>query len=139
MNYSTFNDNNFFIKKNSTYPDLKYHLIQKIRDEFNLSDELLENVAVTFSMIDANTGRFIIANTPADLVINRDRAKYPTETEYTLEYHFKESETKRVGRYLGEFVVDFLNPAIDCGKIKLPLNSEINIIITDTITKTTVI
>jgi hypothetical protein len=138
MNYSTFDINNFFIKKDSTLPELKYPLIQQLREQYNITDDMLENVAVTFSMIEANSGLYRIANVAASLVINNDREKYPDEEKYTLVYRFKLSQTARTGRYLGEFKLDFLGD--ECGgKITLPTQGQINIIISDGITKTTVI
>jgi len=138
MDYSTFTHNNFFIKKDSTLPELKYALTQDILEKYDINTDMLENVAVTFSMIEADTGRFRVANTAANLVVNNDRPKYPDEVQYTLTYRFKETQTRKAGRYQGEYVVDFLGEA-GCGKIKFPVDGEINIIITDGITKTTVI
>jgi hypothetical protein len=139
MNYSTFDINNFFIKKDSTLPELKYPLIQQVREKYDISDDMLENVAVTFSMIDANTGLYHIANVPANLVICKDRVQYPDEEYYTLTYRFKLKNTRKAGRFLGEFKIDFLGENIGCGKLTLPVNEQINIIISDGITKTTVI
>jgi hypothetical protein len=139
MDYSTFNLNNFYIKKNSSSPELKFPLTQHIREKYDISDNMLENVGITFSMIDADTGLYRIANVPASLVINNNRPEYPDETKYTLVYKFKLNDTKKVGRFLGEFVVDFLNLEAGCGKINLPVNGYINIIISDSLTKTTVI
>ena len=141
MNYSTFDIKNFFIKKDSTLPELKYPLIQQLREQYDITDEMLENVAITFSMINADTGSYRIANVPGNLVINNNRADFPDEEQYTLTYRFKLSQTAKTGRYLGEFVIDFI-PFGDgggCGKIKLPVEGYINIIISDSITKTTVI
>ena len=138
MNYSTFNIKKFFIKKDSTYPILKYPLIQKIREEYEITDDMLENVAVTFSMFDSDTGLYRIANIPANLVLNDDRAKFPNEELYTLTYKFKLKDTKKSGIFNGEFVIDFLGEQ-GCGKIKLPINGYVDIIISDSITKTTVI
>ena len=84
MNYSTFDINNFFIKKDSTLPELKYPLIQQLREQYDITDDMLENVAVTFSMIEADSGLYRIANVAASLVINNDREKYPDEEKYTL-------------------------------------------------------
>lgn len=138
MNYSTFDINNFFIKKDSTLPELKYPLIQQLREQYDITDDMLENVAVTFSMIEADSGLYRIANVAASLVINNDREKYPDEEKYTLVYRFKLPQTARTGRYLGEFKLDFLGD--ECGgKITLPTQGQINIIISDGITKTTVI
>lgn len=138
MDYSTFRLNNFFIKKDSTLPELKYPLTQKVREQYDLTDDMLENVAVTFSMMDADTGQYRIANVAANLVINNDRAEYPDELQYTLMYRFKLSQTRKPGRYLANFTIDFLG-GNGCGKIGLPVNGFINIIISDSITKTTVV
>ena len=138
MDYSTFNISNFFIKKDSTLPELKYPLIQRVREKYDISDEMLENVAVTFSMIDADNGLYYIANAPANLVISTDRPNNPDEVKYTLVYRFTLHDTRRTGRYLGELKIDFLGEG-NCGKITLPVNEQINIIISDSITKTTVI
>lgn len=136
--YSTYDGKNFFIKKNSTLPILKLPLIQSIREHFDITDKMLDNVAVTFSMRDAQTGVFRIANVPGNLVINKDRPDFPDEVEYTLTYKFRLCDTKRTGRFVGEFKLDFLGDE-GCGKITLPNNDPINIIINDSITKTTVI
>lgn len=137
MNYSTFDINNFFIKKDSTLPELKYPLIQQLREQYDITDDMLENVAVTFSMIDADTGRYRIANVPANLVVNNDRVNFPDEEKYTITYRFKLKQTSKSGRFYGEFKLDFLGE--NCGKITLPTQGQINIIISDGITKTTVI
>ena len=139
MNYSTFDINNFFIKKDSTLPELKYPLIQQVREKYNITDDMLENVAVTFSMTDAQTGLYRIANVSASLVINYDRLGKPSEEKYTFLYKFKLKDTRKAGRYNAEFVIDFLGEQIGCGKIKLPVDGSINVIISDSITKTTVI
>jgi len=138
MNYSTFNINNFFIKKNSTLPELKYPLIQKVKDKYDITDDMLENVAITFSMIDADTGLYRIANVAANIIYNNDRITSPDEVKHTLVYRFKLAQTAKTGRFLGEFKMDFLGEG-NCGKITLPVEGQININISDSITKTTVI
>lgn len=137
MDYSTFTNRNFFIKQNSTLPEIKFALTQHIREKYDITDEMLENVAVTFSMVDEETGLYRIANVPADLDIKKDRSEYPDEVEYTLSYRMKLSQTKKPGRFRGEFKLDFLGDS--CGKITLPTDDVINIIISSSITKTTVI
>lgn len=139
MNYSTFDINNFFIKKDSTLPELKYPLIQQVREKYGITDDMLENCAVTFSMIDASNGLYRIANVPANLVINYERLNKPYEEKYTFSYKFKLKDTRKAGRFFGEFKIDFLGEQIGCGKLTLPVENQINIVISDTITKTTVI
>jgi len=137
MDYSTFNINNFFIKKDSTLPEIKYPLTQHAMEQYDITPDMLENVAVTFSMMEADSGLYRIANAAANLVVNNNRPEYPDELQYTLTYRFKLSQTAKVGRYLGEFKLDFLGE--NCGKITLPTQNLINIQISDSLTKTTVI
>lgn len=137
MDYSTFHLNNFFIKKNSTLPVLKYPLTQHTMEKYDITPEMLENVAVTFSMIEASTGLYRIANVAGNLVVNNNRPDYPDEKQYTLTYQFKLPQTSKTGRYLGEFKLDFLGEY--CGKLTLPTQNKINIQISDGITKTTVV
>ena len=137
MDYSTFNINNFFIKKDSTLPELKYPLTQHTMEQYDITPEMLENVAVTFSMMEADTGLYRIANVAGNLVVSNNRPEYPDEVQYTLTYRFKLPQTSKAGRYLGEFKLDFLGE--NCGKITLPTQSLINIQISDSLTKTTVI
>jgi|GEM_PF-937704 len=141
MNYSTFDISNFFIKKDSTLPELKYPLTQHTLEQYGITPDMLENVAVTFSMTDSDTGLYRIANVAANLVINNDKSNFPSEAQYTLTYKFRLKDTRKVGRFYGEFVVDFISSGDEggCGKIKFPVNGQINIIISDSITKTTII
>ena len=137
MNYSTFDNSNFFIKKDSTLPEIEFHLTQQVMQQYDITDDMLLNVAVTFSMIDAETGLYRIANVPANIEYIRLRPQYPDNFIYELSYRFKLYQTRKPGRFLGEFVCDFLGE--NCGKLKLPVDGQINIIISDSITKTTVI
>lgn len=137
MDYSTFNINNFFIKKDSTLPVLKYPLTQHTMEQYDITPDMLENVGVTFSMTEADTGLYRIANVAGNLVVNNNRPEYPDEVEYTLTYKFKLSQTRKAGRFLGEFKLDFLGEY--CGKITLPTQNKINIQISDSNTKTTVV
>ena len=137
MDYSTFNLNNFFIKKDSTLPVLKFPLTQHTMEQYDITPDMLENVAVTFSMVEADSGLYRIANVAGNLVVNNNRPDYPDELTYTLTYKFKLSQTRKAGRYLGEFKVDFLGE--NCGKITLPTQNKINIQISDSNTKTTVV
>jgi len=137
MDYSTFNINNFFIKKDSTLPELKYPLTQHTMEQYDITPDMLENVAVTFSMVEADSGLFRIANVAGNLVVNNNRPEFPDEVQYTLTYRFKLPQTRKAGRYYGEFKLDFLGE--NCGKITLPTQNQINIQISDSSTKTTVV
>ena len=138
MNYSVFEKNKFFIRKNSTLPVITYPFNEKLRESYNITENMFENIAITFSMINSETGHYKVANLPANLTINKDIAQYPYNDKYMLTFKFKEHHTNKAGNYEGEFVVDFLGEN-QCGKLKIPINDRIDIIITDSITNTTVI
>lgn len=128
----------FFIKKNSTLPKLKFALSEYLMLRYDITDAMLENCAVTFSMQDAETGVYKIANKGADLVVNTDFASNPDEDKYNLVYKFSLSDTAKPGIYMGEFKVDFLGED-QCGKITFPATEKITIVVQDSSTKTTVI
>ena len=88
-------------------------------------------------MTEADTGLYRIANVAGNLVVNNNRPEFPDELEYTLTYKFKLSQTRKAGRFLGEFKLDFLGEF--CGKMTLPTQNKINIQISDSNTKTTVV
>jgi hypothetical protein len=138
LNITPFNNKNFFIRKNSTLPVLKYQLTQRILEKYDITSDMLENVAITFSMVNLKNDRYKIANTPARLIINRDRPNFPDEVEYTLAYNFKLRDTNQTGLFRGEFALDFLGDNF-CGKIKLPVSGDLNIWIQDSITMTEVV
>jgi len=135
MFYNT--ERKFFIKKNSTLPVLKYPLNQHLLERYDIAEDMLDDVAITFSMINEDTGIYHIANVEAQLIINENRPLYPDEVKYTLTYQFTEKQTSIVGLFRGEFKLDFLGE--NCGKITIPNNDKIIILISDSITKTTVI
>jgi hypothetical protein len=128
----------FFIKKESTFPLLKYPLSKDILERYDITQEMLDNVAITFSMTDSESGSYIIANVPANLEMIEDISQSPDNDIYSLAYKFTENQTKNIGRYKGEFCIDFLGD-YGCGKIKLPIDGYIDIIITNSLTKTEVI
>jgi len=127
----------FFIKKNSTLPMLKFPLTERLMEKYDITEDMLEDCAVTFSMYNVADDVYKIANKEAKLLINDDRINYPDEDKFTLVYKFSLSETSKAGHFEGEFKVDFLGKY--CGKISFPVDHKINIIIQDSITKTTVI
>jgi alpha-L-arabinofuranosidase len=138
MDYSTFKLNSFFIKQNSTLPEIKFPLTQQLREQYNITEDMLESVAVTFSMKDADTGLYKIANVAANLRVVNHPMNHHGEEKYTLAYRFSVAQTAKAGRFWGEFKVDFLSEG-NCGKITLPVDNYIDIIISPSSTKTTVI
>jgi hypothetical protein len=132
-----YNDKTFHIKRNSTFPEIKFHLTQFHREKYDITEEMLENVGVTFSMLDVDTGVYRVANVPARLEVFVDEYERLDDCKYVLVYRPKLRDTKYAGIFHGEFKLDFLGD--NCGKITLPTDDYIQIIISDSLTKTTVI
>ena len=126
-----------FIKKNSTLPEIKFPLEQWMMEKLDITHEMMTNVAVTFSMVDANSGNYRIANREGKLIIVNNIYEKLDETIYTLAIKLKLKDTKKDGLFHGEFKLDFLGD--NCGKITLPTDDIIQIVIGDSITKTSVV
>lgn len=128
----------FYIKKNSTLALVEFSISQNLQERYNLTDEMFKNCAVTFSMFDQNTNEYKIANKGGYLSVVEKEYFYLDEAKYTLQYPLSLKDTNRAGVFIGEFKLDFLGEG-NCGKITLPNDTEIHIVIKDSITKTTVI
>ena len=127
-----------FIKKNSTLPEVKFPLEQWLMEKLDITHEMMENVAVTFSMIDTDSGNYRIANREAKLIIVNNVYEKLDESVYTLAFRMKLKDTKKDGLFHGEFKLDFLGED-NCGKITLPTDDTIQIVIGDSITKTSLV
>jgi len=128
----------FFIKKNSTLPKLKFAIDEHMMLRYDITHEMLENCAVTFSMQDSETGIYKIANKAADLILNDNFPENPDDDKYNLLYKFSLNDTSKSGIYLAEFKIDFLGEN-QCGKLTFPNTEKITVVVQDSITKTTVI
>jgi hypothetical protein len=126
-----------FIKENSTLPKIKFPLKQWMREKLDITDDMMENVAVTFSMVDESNGVYRVANAEAGLEVLDCVYERLDEAKYTLFYTPKLKDTRKAGLYRGEFKLDFLGD--NCGKITLPTDDTLQIVIGDSITKTTVV
>ena len=125
----------FFIGQNSSLPILKYD-VNLSSLNYDITPEMWGNCLVTFSMMDAN-GVYVIANKASELAIE-DRITPFLDSNpytYTLIFKFNVKQTRKPGVYRAEFKVDFLGEN-GCGKITLPNDELIQIIVRDSITKT---
>ncbi len=129
---------NFYIGQHSTLPELTYSISKKYFDKYSIDDDMLMQSVATFSLIDSDTGLYIIANSPAMFVINTDPYKISKQGKYLLKYRFERFDTTESGKYFGEFKLDILHPDF-MGKITFPTTEKLNIFITPSITKTDVI
>jgi len=128
----------FFIKKNSSLPKLVFEISDSIIENYSLTQEMLENCAITFSMIDSETGKYKIANVPAKLNVETPNLSFTEFKKFHLIYQFRLKDTNKIGNYFGEFKIDFLE-SCTAGKLTLPVDDRIIIVVHDSITKTDVI
>jgi hypothetical protein len=112
----------FFIKKNATLPLLVTRVIKDGRSDFHKYFESLTSTTVNFSMKNVDTQKFKVIN--GDCIIK----KYTNgETdEYVVYYQFKNRDTDLIGRYEGEFNIQYSE-----GKIGLPLKDKIYVNVVD--------
>lgn len=115
----------FFIKKNATLPILKINVIKDGRSDYDRTMRFLNETDIFFSMVDVETGIPKITSRPAG-VIKRDTVIPNEDSEYYIYYQFTPSDTKKVARYKGQFML-----RNETGFLTLPLNQEIYINVTD--------
>jgi hypothetical protein len=115
----------FFIKKNATLPVLKINVIKDGRSDYNRSMKFLSETDVFFSMVDTETNIPRITTRPAGLMSKIGVSGVST-SDYYVYYQFTPFDTKKVGRYKGQFLF-----RDETGVLVLPLNDEIYINVTD--------
>ena len=94
----------FFIKKNATLPILKMQVVKDGRSDFNKMMGLIENSAIFFSMVDIETGIPKITTRPAGFV-SKKLLDPNADPEYYVYYQFTNKDTRKVGRYEGQFLL----------------------------------
>ncbi len=128
----------FYIKKGATLPSLKMEIVYSIDSDYDKINSMLDDCAITFSMVNVDNKTFKIANKTAKLVIEDNKSNSArTPKNYFLQYDFTEKDTNKPGTFICEFVIDFLGD--NCGKLKLPLEDTLYVNIQDSITKTELI
>ena len=83
---------NFFIRKNSQLPILQMKIINDGRNDYKKIFEELENAAITFSMLNIETGRYKVFNQPALIIPVETDNCLTIQQEYYLGYQFKKRE-----------------------------------------------
>ena len=125
---------NFFIRKNSNLPILKLKLINDGRNTYRTIYDMLENAAITFSMIDDN-GRYKVFNKQA-LLLPVDKELCKEDGEYYLGYQFTEKDTNEAGVYKAEFRINFLDNSTS---LVVPIREDLYVTVLDSFTKSKVI
>ncbi len=111
----------FNINKNSTLPVLKLELIQDGRNDFHRFFELIQNANIFFTMFDSITGVRRIGKKVASTELVLPVSDCVGE-EYYLTYQFTAKETEKTGRFVGQFIVEFLDGT---GTLIVPIREEL--------------
>lgn len=94
----------FYIGKNATLPLLKMQIVKDGRiDQYRIND-FIEKSSIYFSMVDINSGNVKINLAKAGFV-NKIFDDPNTPPEYYIYYKFSKKDTKKIGRYEGQFVL----------------------------------
>lgn len=92
----------WFIKKNATLPVIKVKLSQNGRSDYMKTMSVLSESEVYFSMIDSETGIPKISSVSAS---TESGLTEDGQVEYYTYYQFKKNQTKKLGRFVGEFMI----------------------------------
>ena len=115
----------FYIKKNATLPILKVAINKDGRSDYRNGYSLSTNSEVFFSLIDSDTNIPKIVRKPAGLIIN-DNPQTSADTEYFVYYQFNSRDTKKTGKFYGDFIISENN-----GKSILPITDKIIVYVLD--------
>ncbi len=109
----------FFIKKNATLPLLKLQVVNNGRSDFDNFMKTIELSAIFFSMVDVDTGIPKITSRPAGFV-EKTFIDPNSEPEYYIYYQMTSTDTNRVGKYEGQFLL-----RSDEGVLILPIREKL--------------
>jgi hypothetical protein len=109
----------FFIKKNATLPLLKLQVVNNGRSDFDNFMKTIELSAIFFSMVDVDSGIPKITSRPAGFV-EKTFTDPNSESEYYIYYQMTSTDTNRVGKYEGQFLL-----RSDDGVLILPIREKL--------------
>ena len=109
----------FFIKKNATLPILKLQVVQDGRSDFRNFMKTIEQSAIFFSMVSTENGIPKITTRPGGFV-EKTFIDPNAESEYYIYYQFTNTDTNKVGRYEGQFLIKN-----DDGNLILPIREQL--------------
>lgn len=117
----------FFINKGSELPVLKLELIQDGRNDFRKFFEKIQDANIYFSMSDVVTGVKKIGKKRTGVALVEPVSDCVGE-EYYLTYSFSSKDTEKAGRYVGQFLIEFLDGS---GNLIVPIKEELFINVLD--------
>lgn len=95
----------FFIKQNTNLPILKMMVVKDGRtNAWKVFNEDLDNATIRFSMKEEATGipKILMNNA---YIVQKTKNNPDSNTEYYIYYKWTDRDTKRKGRFVGEFSV----------------------------------
>lgn len=95
----------FFIKQGSEQPILKMVAVRDGRtDAWKIFDEELENATIRFSMKEESTDipKILMGNA---YIVEKTAVEVDTNREYYIYYKWNEKDTRRAGRFIGQFSI----------------------------------
>lgn len=119
----------FFIKKGATLPILKMQVVQDGRSDYRQFADMIAQSTILFSMVDVYTGIPKISSKRAGFV-QKTLLNLNSPIEYYIYYKFTSTDTNKVGRYEGQFLL-----SNDQGVLILPLREQLFINIQDAFVK----
>src|SRR6056300_1404989 len=111
----------FFIRKNATLPYIKVKVFKSGRNDYKEFSDSLTAYTITFSMYDEDTEVYKVLDRPDRIMSDGN-----TPPNYYVYYQFRKTDSKREGRYVGEFKITNSQ-----GEIKLPLRDKLYITVSD--------
>lgn len=103
-------EQSFNIKQGATIPIL---VMKLNRDNYFLYENFynaLENSSITFSMFDLENNNYKITKKRGGFILKPiSETSGVREEEYYIYYKFSERDTNKVGRFKGEFKIDFFD------------------------------
>ena len=119
----------FFINKDSNLPPLKMELVNDGRNDFRKFFEKIQNATIKFNMWDVNNNVKRIANSPASIELKCEDCEIGGDApEYYIRYDWSDRDTKKPGKYNGEFVITFLDGS---GTLIAPIRDKLFINVLD--------
>jgi hypothetical protein len=92
----------FFIKKGANLPALKILIVRDGRSDFETFINNLSSKSIFFSMYDVNTGLPKIVSAPCEIDSYIDNNG---DIQYFIYYKFRDIDTKKSGKFRGEFTI----------------------------------
>ena len=92
----------FFIQKNSNLPIIKMQVVKDGKTSLDDFSSIIENSLIYFSMKNISNGETVIMNKKGGFV-EKTKVEENAKIEYYVYYRFSKQDTKKSGRYVGEF------------------------------------